>query len=411
MVKLISGSIAALSLLLVPIPRVSQEQVDALAVLKKAGETYRSLKSCHFEGMIVVEMKSEGMQTRFEAPIVFAVSKPDKMRVEIKNPMLGQATVSDGQTTWRYAPMLRQYTKKAVAATVTPDTDSSGFSPLGFGIPVDFAVADEHIAEDVKEARLLREEPVIVEGSSIDCYVIEALLDSPAKAAVSGSRTFWIDKARHIVLRTIFSIKLEDSPFGGSMEVTATKTLAIAKLNEPLPDSLFIFTPPEKAKEVAEIRGLGMEAANLAGKKAADFTLGDLDGKQVALSSLRGRVVLLNFWASWCGPCRTELPHIEKLHRELRGQGLSVVGINDEDVETVRRFMKEEGFTFTTVLDDQGQTAELYEVSSIPQVFVIGRDGKIVVHYIGARSESDLRAALEKAGIGKAKARGRARQR
>jgi len=138
---------------------------------------------------------------------------------------------------------------------------------------------------------------------------------------------------------------------------------------------------------------------NLAGTEASDFTLKDLDGKEVALKELRGTVVLLDFWASWCGPCRMELPHIEKLHREFKDKGLVVLGVNNEPPETARAFVKKKEYTFPTLVDADRGVANRYQVTGIPAVFVIDKDGKIVAHYVGLRSEADLRAALRRAGL------------
>jgi TonB family protein len=197
-------------------------------------------------------------------------------------------------------------------------------------------------------------------------------------------------------------MKIKSSPLGGGpMEVIETTTLTLAKMNEPLPESLFVFAPPAGAKEVEEINfpGMNTKRVNWSGKEAVAFTLKDLDGKPVDLQGLKGQVVLLNFWASWCGPCVAELPYIEKLHREFKDKGLVVLGVNDEEIEVARQFMKEKGYTFTSLVDEGKETAQRYEIQSIPQVLVIGRGGKIVSHTFGYSEgrEGELRATVERA--------------
>ena len=119
---------------------------------------------------------------------------------------------------------------------------------------------------------------------------------------------------------------------------------------------------------------------------APDFTLEDLSGKRVSLKSLKGKVVFLNFWATWCIPCRQEMPTMEKLHRELREQGLEVVAVNiREGKKEVRKFFDELGLTFTALLDKDGKVSEKYGAWSIPLSHFINRKGEFVGKVIGSR--------------------------
>ena len=146
--------------------------------------------------------------------------------------------------------------------------------------------------------------------------------------------------------------------------------------------------------------GLGIYLLNASlPVEAADFTLKDLEGRVVNLNNLRGKVVLLDFWASWCPPCQRELPLIEKLHKEFKDKGLVVLGVNDEGAKVAQDFNKARNFTFPTVEDVQHEVFELYHVEAFPTVFVIDKEGEISTHYVGMQSEEELRLALKKAGI------------
>lgn len=110
------------------------------------------------------------------------------------------------------------------------------------------------------------------------------------------------------------------------------------------------------------------------------------DGQRVSLAGLSGRVVLLNFWATWCLECRSEMPAFERLHRELRPQGLSVIGINArEGSVAVRTYAKELGLTFPLIQDPKGTINAAYGVIGLPTTFLIGRDGRPVALAIGPR--------------------------
>jgi peroxiredoxin len=110
------------------------------------------------------------------------------------------------------------------------------------------------------------------------------------------------------------------------------------------------------------------------------------EGKNASLAGLRGRVILLNFWATWCQECRTEMPMFEQLHRELSAQGLAVVGINArEGTPTIRDYAKDLGLTFPLILDPKGKINTAYGVIGLPTTFLIGRDGRPVALAIGPR--------------------------
>jgi peroxiredoxin len=120
--------------------------------------------------------------------------------------------------------------------------------------------------------------------------------------------------------------------------------------------------------------------------RAPDFTLEDLSGNRLSLKQLRGKVVFLNFWATWCVPCRQEMPAMEKLHRELKGEGLEVVAINfREEKKEVRKFFTELGLTFTALLDGDGKVSDEYGVWSLPLSYFVDRKGEFIGKAMGDR--------------------------
>jgi thiol-disulfide isomerase/thioredoxin len=117
-----------------------------------------------------------------------------------------------------------------------------------------------------------------------------------------------------------------------------------------------------------------------------EFSGRTLQGSTLSVSALKGKVLILNFWASWCVECRPEMPVLEQLHREFAPRGLAIVGVNArEGTETVRRYAKELGLTFPLVLDPGGRINALYGVIGLPTTFVVGRDGRAVALAIGPR--------------------------
>jgi peroxiredoxin len=114
---------------------------------------------------------------------------------------------------------------------------------------------------------------------------------------------------------------------------------------------------------------------------APDFTLKSLQGKNLRLHEYRGRVVLLNFWASWCGPCRQEMPLLDQIHKRYKDAGFAVVSVNVEgDPLPARALAQETGVSFPVLIDSGQKVSELYELEAMPSSVLIDRDG--VVRYI-----------------------------
>jgi peroxiredoxin len=111
---------------------------------------------------------------------------------------------------------------------------------------------------------------------------------------------------------------------------------------------------------------------------AADFTLKSLAGDNIRLADLKGQVVLINFWASWCGPCRQEMPVLDRLHQRYRDTGFAVLGVNVEgEVAPARDLAQKTGVTFPVLIDAGQQISKLYDLKAMPSTVVVDRDGRV----------------------------------
>jgi peroxiredoxin len=136
------------------------------------------------------------------------------------------------------------------------------------------------------------------------------------------------------------------------------------------------------------------------GSPAPEFQLLNTDGEPVSLTSHRGSVVLLNFWATWCAPCRIEMPLLQETYETYQGQELVVLGIDfDEPAEQVAEFGTELGLSFPLLLDPGGEVQSLYRVRGYPTTVVLDRTGKISAYHIGILAESQLSDYLSQAGV------------
>jgi thiol-disulfide isomerase/thioredoxin len=149
-------------------------------------------------------------------------------------------------------------------------------------------------------------------------------------------------------------------------------------------------------------RGRGeaaFDVARLAPQPAPAVALRDLAGRSVGLEDYRGRVVILNIWATWCQPCREELPVMEALAHELAPRGLTVLAVNHQESEPrVAAFVREYRLTLTVLLDPEGQVATRYRAVGLPATYVVDRTGQLVGSVLGIRNWQDpaARAYLER---------------
>jgi len=135
------------------------------------------------------------------------------------------------------------------------------------------------------------------------------------------------------------------------------------------------------------------------GWAAPDFTVTDEEGKEVRLSDMRGRPVVLNFWASWCPPCRAEMPEFDLVHGELGGEVVfmmvNLTGSNGETVASASKFVRDQGYGFPVYYDTKSLAANAYGIRSIPATFFIDGTGKVVSSHVGTLSEAALRQGID----------------
>ena len=142
----------------------------------------------------------------------------------------------------------------------------------------------------------------------------------------------------------------------------------------------------------------GTNQGAVIGKQAPDFQLNNLDGQSTSLSSLQGKPVLINFWATWCSPCRIEMPYIQQIYDEWSDKGLVILAINiGESSSEVSEFMKSYNLSFPVLLDTKGDVAEKYNIRGIPTTFFIDKDGIIQEKKIGAfQNKTQIEERLSK---------------
>lgn len=141
-----------------------------------------------------------------------------------------------------------------------------------------------------------------------------------------------------------------------------------------------------KAATASEHLLQAMGMAKLPGNPAPEFTLPDLTGQQVSLHNYRGKVVFLNFWATWCIPCREEMPAMERLHQAFQAQGLAILAVDlKETPDKVKAFFEQHRLSFPALLDESGAVFRDYQVMGLPTTYLISREGTLLARGVGGR--------------------------
>ena len=354
-------------------------------------------ESYQLESIVNIEMHGGPINTKLEMPSTISVRRPDRMRIESRSQAGTVDIVSDGQHTWFYISATKKYIRRAASASPEAAVGNAGILPKNL----------PDVTKSVKSVKLTGEDTLMVGGEKMPCWMVQTVFDKiavpePGILILEGKSVSWIRKSDLLSLQNTFEAKLEMPGVSEPVNMTQSTQTTALRLNVALPDSLFVFTPPAGAKETEDWSLPGIVKPDVVGKSAPDFRGAALDGSQVSLSELRGKVVLLDFWATWCQPCRRDLPALQKLHQEFHDAGLVVLGITSgEDPAATRKFLSEMPLNYPIVPIDEGsELISKLSVSAFPTVVLIDREGKIASYEVGARGEAALRSDLLKLGIG-----------
>jgi len=375
--------------------------LSAQQILARTAENYRGVKGYAFTGSIATHMLVQGQAQDIGNSLMVAYGGPGRSRFEAATPSDRMVVVNTTDSTFTYSSTFGQYSVQPrgvlpSAANGLPAIDPNASHPLaGYA----------RLAEHVAAATLVGEDTATVDGKTIPTYVIDVTYDStvvPPAAATMKPKRLEIDARNFVVVSDFTSVDRAYPGLEKPVHIEQSARYWSVRWNVAPPDSLFAFATPAGTARVERV-GPAEQAeppSELLGKAAGDFALKDLKGVKRALSSHLGKVVLLDFWATWCGPCRREMPIIAKLHERYAKKGLVVYGVNCSETQSkAKAFVDKYGYTFPQLLDQDGDVQTRYQITAIPTVFIVDRKGNISAHMVGGRSEEELVAALGRAGF------------
>ena len=364
----------------------ADEPAEVRELLDQVTKAYSALSTLRLEGVVTGTFDVAGKQSQQKVTFTSVMGDGGPFRHEIPGELI---VAADREATWVYFPAAQRYYR-------TPN-DGAATQP-----------ANRQLPAAARQALL-----------SHDLSLLLALSDDPAAALRTlGRLQMWEGKL--LVTRADGSRwELEFDPVTKLIS-TARVDEAEALRNAGVPDvkvamreivyqstpgaaiaeKALAFQPPEAAQEVEPTQLAG--GPSLAGAPAPELSLPDLEGKAMSLDGLRGKVVVVDFWATWCGPCVMAMPHLKALAEAHGAEGMVVLAVNlREDEATVRQFVDEHGLAVEGVMvlrDAEGSTADRWGVQAIPFSVVVGRDGVVREVIVGLQPEklaAAVGAALE----------------
>lgn len=270
-------------------------------------------------------------------------------------------------------------------------------------VPSPYRVGDADWMKAVEKER----RPCGIPGSDRQCVLLQVPLKPFTRTSgpnnsirmVQGVAQVLVDPLTGLLL-VLQTVQAFESARGGyQSEITySVKRLGVG----PVAEAGLFQLPSAELREVKELSpwNAARMKKQLAGQPAPELTLTDIQGKQVSLAALKGKTVLLDFWTTWCPPCRADAPALDKLYRKYGGTDLEIIGISvSEDRAIVEKFLKEHPHSFPVALTSENDLPATYQIGLFPTYIVINRDGDLVSASEGDKGFGELQRLLKKSGL------------
>jgi thiol-disulfide isomerase/thioredoxin/outer membrane lipoprotein-sorting protein len=387
------------------VTQLGEARPEALTLLKQVGQRYANAAYYRIEA-VTEEQVNGDFSKNWNKSLTTAVLAPgNKYHFEAHTNWEWWVLVSDGMTEWLYNPARQEYKKQIAPVSGVNRFESSGLQTFLELTEAQDTIKDlAELPSSVRVASYLPDETLTLNGKQVGCYVIDA--QGKYHPGWSPDTTFlltiWVDKENHAIrkLRQRMEGPLIVSQPQEHYVSDKTTVYPIVELDAPgVPDSFFAFAPPSTAKLVKEFEHptRTQSEALIVGKPAPDVSLTSLDGKTISLKSFQGKPVLLDFWATWCGPCVESMPSVKRLNSEAAKYGLILLSIDeDDDAKKAADFLSENKEPWPNFHDD-GEIVRLFPNEGIPHFVLIDSAGRVIFSK-SSFDEPAMRAAI--AGLG-----------
>jgi peroxiredoxin len=392
-------SITVAFILLIPLCRNLRPQEDGRQWIHRVANTYGEFASYRFEGTIRIQIDGFSNASKSGSFVRYAKPKENKFWYQVGMTPSKCIVATDGTVTTAHLENNRQYVQKqssdirTVIASLFGDESSLYFGPA---LPEDYTTLGSHLTG----ARILRRENVRLKSELFECVVVEAeMVPEAALPQTSIIRTFWIDPENSIVLRDVTHSQVMSSKGKIFIDSVEEMQLSSYSINEEIADSLFQITLPRNVPLSESLDLTDYGSGLILGSPTDTMPLSDLDGHRYTFEELRGSVVLLDFWATWCAPCVKEMRSLEKIYQRHKDKGLAIFGVNRESGQLQTDFLKKKKLNYPMLVDTNGALTKRFNAVNLPTLVLIDRQGEIVDWEQGLLKDKELESLLEQLGF------------
>jgi peroxiredoxin len=375
------------------------------SLLRGALDYLQGLTSAQVNADVSMQVKMMGQNQTMNSTASIRFERPNKFALVADGGVLGLTFIADGKQVVTYMPMLNRYTVSDVGKDASAGGLPGGAQLIDLATSFDAAKAYDQIMKRVTSSKYIGREEV----GGIACH--RCRYDSDL-----ASIDVWFEAGNRPLVQKIapdltktFAKQADANEAMKDMQIEWVVTFKDWDTDATLTDADFAFTPPIGAKKVDSLMGgsrdMVSEMHPLVGQPAPPFEIEDLDGNTISLANYLGKdVVVLDFWATWCGPCVAAMPELAEVTSSFRDQGVVFYAVNiGEEKQAVVDFLQEQKLEVPVALDAKSTVAALYRVSGIPQTVLIGNDSKVQVVHVGYGSnmKTQLTDELEQLLAGK----------
>ena len=380
----------------------------ATQILDQTTKTYAQLQSLRLDvNKMTTVMGGSGNEIRFTQKSVqrAMAMRPNYIRLTAQYDQLGMTSdeigiFCDGKDLYMQNPSFQQTLKKAAPKTlrdIYTDENLQQANYLTVGLDPIYLMAYGDWRKMAGQPRLVKRERLgnrAVYRLSMPIklpQMFQSLFQSQqgVSARTSAYQILWIGVQDRLIWQSQVVINLPDKQLPISMRFTERYTRQ--EINPRLQPTTFAYKPPKGYEIVSEFKMPDFAGATsaLKGQPAPEFALKDLQGKEVRLTDYKGKIIVLNVFAHWCGPCRQEAPELEKdLWQAYKARDVVVLGVatwaRDNPMKRAEEFAREFKLTFPVLVDAENKVAEMYKVSGVPTTFIIDREGVVRELVVGA---------------------------